>query len=356
MSPSPHTEATLEQARSDYFDAIMGGHRHEALSVALDLVHGGTSAERVLSEVVAKGQADLGDAWQGARASVTEEHRASAITEEVVQSIVDEALRLPKAPVDSSAGLAVVTCTEDEWHTLPGQMAAAAMRLRGFEVVFIGPSVPANDLAAFLSKETPKAVAVSCMMQLSLTGAWRTISALRAIGTTVVAGGRGFGPFGQWARALGADAVAMDFTVGADMVEEANRHPHKPPRAPVGNPAAITEIHQIRSQLESIVHDALDDCLWRWPALLDQPEATRATMQDLTATLHALASCVLVGDDEVLVDYIHWFEALLAARELPLWFVPSAFDRLHSQLPDTLPIAQEVALRAIALCHADPIE
>ena len=78
------------------------------------------------------------------------------------------------------------------------------LRLRGTDVSFIGPSVPAAELAAFLGDDPPAAVAITCSMPMSLTGTWRTISALRALGMTIVCGGRGFGPDGRWGLALGA--------------------------------------------------------------------------------------------------------------------------------------------------------
>lgn len=133
------------------------------------------------------------------------EHRASAITESVLHAVVDNAMHAPGAMIEGIRGWVVIACTEGEWHLLPGMMVSEVLRLRGADVAFIGPSIPADEFAGFLGDKPPAAVAISCSMPMSVVGAWHSISALRAMGMTVVCGGRGFGSDGRWGLALGAD-------------------------------------------------------------------------------------------------------------------------------------------------------
>lgn len=78
-----------------------------------------------------------------------------------------------------------------EWHVLPARMITEVLRLRGVAVTSFGPSVPVDDLVASLESDPPGAVAVASAMPMSLVGTWHTISALRALGTTIVCGGAG---------------------------------------------------------------------------------------------------------------------------------------------------------------------
>ncbi len=194
-----------------YLDAVHRGDRRGAIDVAMDLLERGIGPETIITDLLARSQVEIGRGWEEGKWSVALEHRASAITESALQAVTDTALRAPGAVVEGSSGRAVVACTEGEWHVLPGRMASEVLRLRGADVSFIGPSVPADELVAMLGDDAPAAVAITCSMPMSLTGTWRTINALRAVGMTIVCGGRGFGPHGAWGRALGADLWAPDF-------------------------------------------------------------------------------------------------------------------------------------------------
>ena len=127
-------------------------------------------------------------------------------------------------------GRVTVACAEGEWHVTPGRLVSEILRLRGFEVDFVGPSVPAVEFARFLGPGSPGVVAVSCSMPSSLIGAWRTITALRAAGKIIVCGGRGFGPHGAWGVALGADMGAADMDSGMAMLDDAIAGPAGVPR------------------------------------------------------------------------------------------------------------------------------
>lgn len=220
------------------------------------------------------------------------------------------------------------------------------------DVTFIGPSVPAADLADFLGAQHAPVVAISCSMQLSLCGAWRSITALRDLGIHIICGGPGFGPQGRWGLALGADQWAPDFATGADLVLAGIAGPAPGPRPPLGDPAAISETTRLDRDFEAVIEAATALALARWPKLADSASGVRATREDLAATLRALRSSVIVGDQEVLADYIRWFESVLAARELPLGFVPTGLWLLEQVLPPGYELLRGAARSAVGLCAA----
>ena len=345
------TTELIEQGRQSYFDAIMQGNRQAANSVALGMLHIGVSPEVILTDVIGSAQSMVGLAWQDGSASVSQEHRASAITEFVVQTLADEAAMAPGVPAEGSAGSVIVACTEGEWHVLPGRLASAVLRLHGFAVNFVGPSLPAEDLAFFIDDEQNPVVALTCVMPLSLSGAWNSVSEIRRRGATVMTGGRGFGPNGQWSAAIGADFHANSFAQGAQCLAEALRQPRREPRDPFGEPTAIAEVRSLRRNLDSFVESATQAAIARWPQMLSDDRAVRATREDLDASLRCLASAVIVGDDAVTVDYIQWLESVLAARSLPLDLVPSGLAILGEVLPADFPLTRAAAERGLSACQ-----
>lgn len=345
----------LVRPLSEYLEAIEAGNRRAAIRVVLDLLDAGMDAERIITDLLTRAQAEVGLRWQQGRWSVAMEHRASAITESALHSLVDEAVRIPGAAPEGSQGRAVVACSEGEWHLLPGLMAVEVLRLRGADVTFVGPSVPAADLAAMVGSDPPAVVAVTCSMPLSLGGTWRTISSLREIGMTVVCGGRGFGPDGRWGLALGGDYWAATFSTGADFIISAGQQERPPPRPPLGSSEAIQESRFLRRDREQYVAQAAELALAAWPRLRQTDLAIRATREDLVSTLKAVESASIVGDPDLLADFVHWFEELLQARGLPLEYVPTSFDLLLAVLPAELAGARRMAAAGLEMCAAAPM-
>ena len=348
----PHDIAATLEA---YLAATVVGDRQTAVGVALAALAAGEPPESVITHVLAAAQARIGEGWASGEWSVAQEHRASAITEAALQAVSDTAMRTPGAIREGATGQAVVACSEGEWHVLPGRMASEILRLRGCEVSFIGPSIPADMLVEMFEFDPPAAVAVTCSMPLSLMGSWATTSALRELGMTVICGGRGFGPDGRWAHAVGADLWCPTFEDGADALIEALDQPRPAPREPVGDADTVSEMHAIRRDGPTLVESAMSLSLTAWPWLRDSGDTVRATRADLQSTLQTAGSAMLADDPTLLDDYVQWFESVLAARDLPVEFVSTAFDLLLEVAPTHLPKLRAMLDHGLATCSKPPM-
>ena len=355
-SSSPSDLTDVERSRANYLAAVHAGDRQQAINVAISLLQRGVSAERVVTDLLARAQEEVGQGWQDARWSVAMEHRASAITESALRAVIGNAMRAPGAVEEGIRGRVVIACSEGEWHMLPAQMATEVLRLRGADVSFIGPSVPADELAGFIGEDPPAAVAITCSMPMSLVGAWRSISGLRALGMTVVCGGRGFGSEGRWGLALGADHWAPDFGSGADIMLSAVDRPAPTPREPACGEEAVAEVRVLRRDHETLVEQATQAAFLLWPRIRSSDSAMRATREDLASTLQIVAAATLVEDRELVTEYVRWFEKVLTARNLPLGFVSSAFDLLLDVLPAELPRAREMARSGRDVCTGSTLD
>lgn len=333
----------MEPFLSRYLAAVRGGERREAIGVAVSLLQQGVPAERVITDLLSRAQTEIGLGWQQGHWSVASEHRASDIAESALQAVVHHAMSAPGAVREGSRGRVVIACCEGEWHVLPGQMASGVLRLRGADVSFIGPSVPADELSGFLGVDPPTAVAITCSMPMSLVGAWRSVSALRAIGMTVVCGGRGFGPEGRWGLALGADHWAPDFVRGADLLISLVDSSAPVPREPAGACERIAEVRVLHLEHESLVEEAARTALATWPAIRNSDAAVRALREGLASTLRVIAAATLVDDPAIVTAHASWFEEVLTGHVLPPAFVPSTFGLLLGVLPAQLACSRESA-------------
>ena len=89
-------------------------------------------------------------------------------------------------------------------------MIAAYLTYLGWRVTFLGATIPADDLGAFLADEKPHALVLSCSLTANLRGARESIRAAHDAGVPVVAGGRAFGANDERATAIGADGWLGD--------------------------------------------------------------------------------------------------------------------------------------------------
>ena len=346
----------LEHHLRDYLHAIQAGDRRAAVDVALDAHESGVPAETVITDLLAAAQAEIGRGWQEGRWGVALEHRATAITEAALFGLMAVAVRDPAVPPEGASGRAAVACSEGEWHALPVRMMTDVLRLRGVEAAFVGPSLPAAELDEFLGTDPPPVVAVGCSLPESLPGAWKAITVLRRIGITVVAGGRGFGPHGRWSAAVGADHWAPTFSRGADVVLAAQSVEPPPPGRPSPVPeSCVIELRHLQRTGDAVVERAVAEAVAAWPAVMSREQAVHATRSDLRSTLRTLTAAVLVQDADLVTDFVRWFEDVLAARQLPVAFVPSAFELLLHQLPPGLTQVRRMAEEGLVACVARPM-
>jgi methanogenic corrinoid protein MtbC1 len=354
MAPPTVVDVDLLESRRDYVDALGRGDRRRATEVAFDLLYRGVPATAVLTELVGVGQVEVGLAWQDGRWDVAREHRASAVAEAVIHAVAQHALPNALRPAGGERGRVAVVCAEGEWHVLPGRLVSEVLRLRGFDVDFVGPSVPAAELARFLGSESPGVVAVSCSMPSSLIGAWRTITALRAAGKIIVCGGRGFGPHGVWGMALGADMGAEDMDTGVALFDDAISAPAGFPRPDAVRPDVAAEVALATRELPRVVGAATQLAVARGAHLVDGETSIGEARGMLTFTLRTVLAATLVGDDRIVTDHVGWAESVLAGRSRPTSLVADAFDLLVTALPADLPRTSASARAGMAACSQPP--
>jgi methanogenic corrinoid protein MtbC1 len=344
----------LNEPRSVYFDALGRGDRRRATEVAFDLLYRGVPADAVLTELVGYGQVEVGLAWQEGRWDVAKEHRASEVAEGVIHAVVQHAGPTTLLTARGERGRVAVACAEGEWHVLPARLVSEVLRLRGFQVDFVGPSVPADELTRFLGPESPGVVAVSCSMPSSLIGAWHTITALRAAGKIIVCGGRGFGPDGAWGIALGADMGAEGMDTGMALLDDALSGPAGASRPDAVRRDVAAEIALATRELPRVVGAATQLAAARGDHVIDDDTSLSEARGMLAFTLRTVIAATLVGDDRIVTDHVGWAESVLAGRSKPISLAAKVFNLLVTALPADLPRISATAQAGMAACSQAP--
>jgi len=298
----------------------------DAAALAVVQIQLGYRPEQVIRDLLAPAQAEAGRRWHQARWTIADEHQATAVTDAALYGVTSAGN--PPRGRSASRGSVAVVCALGDWHTLPSRMAAELLRLDDWDVLFLGGSLPPADLQQWLADARPDVLVVSCSMPTTAAGAADTAAAATAVGTPVVAGGRGMGSDATRATALGVrwapDLTSLEATLAAP--------------APRPDPAVLADRRQEHGDLllrrHSTVATSMEELARRWLPLSTLTEWQLArTREDFGHILDFLAAAVITADPRVFAGFVDWLTTLLTARGLPATVVPVSLRALAAALP-----------------------
>ena len=346
----------LAAVRDRLWGAVVDHDEFAAAATVFSAVEAGIAAEDVLLEVIAPVQLRIGSEWAANRLTVAQEHAATAINDRVIAALAHH----PTAKPPGDAGRVTVACVDGEWHALPARLLAEVLRLRGWQVDFLGAQVPTPHLIAHLHVHGPDAVALSCSIPTCLPTAHAAITACQASGVAVLAGGAGFGVDGRYARLLGADAWAPDARSAATCLRGAfPRVPASPGHQPIDDlpHLADQEFTMVSTTVGQLVGTTVQKLAHRFPAMAGYSEQQRRhTIDDIAHIVDFLAATLYVDDDDLFTNFIGWTADILTARGVPASSLNPTLDIIASELID-FPRVQRIvsaALHTLADKVTDP--
>lgn len=314
-----------------YLDLVADGDERGAVGLVTALLDDGVPAQRIIVDLIGGAQRRVGELWAANQWSVAREHAATAVGERALAAVAARTHRQPHR------GRIALACVDGEWHGLPARMFAELLRLDGWRVDFLGASVPGRHLIVHLHQTGPDAVALSCSIPTRLPRAHAAITACRAAGLPVIAGGRGFGPGGRYAERLGAQAWAA---TGEDAV--ARLATDWPPRHVTDLPLPDDEsflgdeeyTHLVRCRPQ-LIATAMDRLPIAYPPAADYDHAQLdATTEDMGHIADFLAAALYLGEPDIFLDFTTWTAEVLAARNVPATALSLGLSLIRDQLVD----------------------
>ncbi len=323
----PVTDDDLTVARLGTMAALREGDAGLAYRLVLRLMDDGYPLPMIVDEVLAPIQWESGRRWASGDSSISEEHVSTAAVETLV-SMLAGAFDQP-----ADAELVVVVCAEGDSHTLPARMASALLSYEGYRAVFLGTSVPADDLAGYLESVAPDALLVSCTRPAKLLGARACVAAGHRSGIPVIVGGRAFnGHPDRWQR-IGADAYAPRLSAVTDVMQTWQPDVEQAEQGAEAESASVGILATDRASIVRAVCDAV-------PGDVQQADPERgrlvAVIEELVDTL---AVAVYLDDAAVLSDQAGWLSSLVESqtgRALPVDDLLAALSDAAAQVDPAL--------------------
>lgn len=208
-------ESKQHRLAAEYLLAILQGDRVRASRVVMGAVRDGKlSVQEAYTEIFVPVQRELGRMWHMGEVHVAEEHFSTTTTLMVMSQI------LPLAKAAESNGKVVLAASvEENTHDLGLRMVADFFELAGWRVVYLGASVPAEDLAAGVRDFQADLLAISAALPVHLRVVEDTISVVRSRcertgdggkSVKIIVGGNAFRDAPESWRLFGADGFARD--------------------------------------------------------------------------------------------------------------------------------------------------
>lgn len=310
------------------------GDARAGIRIAVGLLDQGVPGEVVIVKLLAAAQREVGERWLRNEWSIADEHLVTGATQRALDAVANT-LEVP-AP----EGRVIVACAQGDWHSLPAQMFAELLRIRGFGVLFLGASTPADHLADLIRRRRPDALAVSCNLPIFLGGVTMLADAAHREGIPVIAGGRALGAGPARALRLGAE----DWAPGIDDAELIlRRWQQRPPQISAESATVDTAALTLDRDAEALAAVAFQALKRTYPAMSTYHEAQLArTQEDLAFIVRFAAAARHADDPSVFTDFIEWLQTVLSVRGVPPQALAAGLQALAPLLDARDPKAGEL--------------
>jgi len=176
-------------------------------------------------------------------------------------------------------------------------------------------------------------VALSCMLPTRLPRAHAAITACRAAGVPVIAGGQGFGPGGRYAQHLGADGWAADAEEAVTRLAAGWPPPMRDPQ--VSAFLGDDEYTYVVRHRPALIGTAMGRLAADHPAVRDYDQRQLdATAEDMGHIVDFLAASLYVSEITIFTDFVAWTRGVLAARGVPAAALRAGLLLVRDQLRD----------------------
>jgi len=146
----------------------------------------------------------LGDGWRSGSTRIAHEHLASAVVRSFLGALRNGHDARPGAPV------VVVTTPSGQRHEIGALLAAMAATEVGWEALYLGPHLPANEIAAVVRARGARAVALSLVWppaDPAVRGELQDLRRLVGPEVALFAGGSGAASYAEVLQEVGAVQV-----------------------------------------------------------------------------------------------------------------------------------------------------
>jgi DNA-binding transcriptional MerR regulator len=257
--------------------------------------------ETVCIDLIQRGLAMIGEGWRHGRVTVQQEHFASALALRRIGAL------LASTPAPTRRERIVVGCPAGEAHTFVPLLLSLLLRRRGWNVVYLGADVPAQDLEATVKTMRPSLVILTAQQLHTAASLYETAQLLVAADVPVAFGGMVFIQHAKLQNVIPGHYLGPTLEQALRRVEDIVVLPHSPAQHPVVKREYVDTLHRFQAQRARIEADV-------WKALSSFGIPQRVLTAANTMLGRSLCAALLLGDMSFLGDDHTPLEEMLVAH------------------------------------------
>jgi MerR family transcriptional regulator, light-induced transcriptional regulator len=300
----PVINANLAALRADWLTACLNFNEPVAEQV-LNQAFGMYPVETVCVDLLQRGMAEVGGLWYENRASVQQEHFASALAMRRLDAL------MAASPTPTRPQTVLVGCPPDEWHAFTALLMALLLRRRGLNVVYLGANVPADRFAETVTAVHGRMVVLAAQQLITAASLQQSALLLAAHGIPVAFGGRIFSLQPDMVNRIPGHYLGNRLDIAIENVESMLAERPTPPPA-ISPSAEYLQTLKLFGAKRPLVEASVD-------------AGARAVNKDpdYLATAHKfmgdnILAALQLGDMRYLDSEIDWLNVLLKSQNLPV--------------------------------------
>ena len=149
-APPEDPAAYIERALSAVRQMDAKGLEAELFRAEIDL-----GRNKLLAQMIAPLMQQIGSLWSNGDLRIADEHMATTVVRSFLGALHSSAATAPGAPV------AVVTTPVGQWHEIGALLASLTASAAGWRVIYLGPNLPAEEIASVALQHQAQIVALS---------------------------------------------------------------------------------------------------------------------------------------------------------------------------------------------------
>jgi DNA-binding transcriptional MerR regulator len=222
-------ETMLDELREQWLSTCFA-FDDQAANRTLDQAFVVAAPEMILSEVIQKGLAQIGELWNVGSISIQQEHFATAIAIRRVNAL------MAATATPTRAGHILVACPPGEQHDFILLMISYLVKRCGWDVVYLGSNVPLIDLDATIRSTSPR-LFLSAAQSFNTAASLRTMSEyIYSLGIPLAYGGGIFNQIPAATQYISGYYLGTDVASVPQMVD---RLVTAPPPMPTAQPVSL---------------------------------------------------------------------------------------------------------------------
>lgn len=303
MIPVPYTspDTTLDSLRAQWMQACLEFSELSA-EQTLNQAFSMFPVETVGLEVLQRGMSEIGELWYQNRASVQQEHFASALAMRRLDAL------LTASPAPTRNQTVIVGCPPEEWHSFTPLLLALLLRRRGFRVIYLGANVPAAQFSITVKEIKANLVVLIAQQLVTAATLQQTALTLTSQGIAVAFGGRIFNLYASLPSKIPGNFLGQDVAISLEEIETILAKKVQPLQSKSASAAYLTA-HQAfvskRPQIELTLKG------WIEPLSIAPDDIETATHFLSENTAAALQ----LGDMSYVSGEVQWLKSLLQFHE-----------------------------------------